>query len=59
MTTKAFDAVKFMRDTRDELSKKYLKNPETQQRDLTRIRKKYGKFKHTVGNKRPKDAPFL
>jgi len=39
---KEFDAVKMMRDIRDKLSEKYLKDPEAQKRDLDRINKKYG-----------------
>jgi hypothetical protein len=42
MKSKRFDAVKFMRITRDELSRKYLKDPSAQERDLARIRKEYG-----------------
>jgi len=34
-----------MRQTSDELSKKYLKNPEVQERELTRIRIQYSKLK--------------
>jgi len=48
MKTKTFDAVKFMRETRDELSIKYLKNPESQEKDLARIRKKISKLKHII-----------
>ena len=52
MKVKAFDAVKFMRNTRDEMSEKYLKHPRTQERDLARIRKKYLKIKRTAVNRR-------
>lgn len=54
MKAKTFDAVEFMRNTRDELSKRYLKNPEAQERDLARIRKKYGKFKRSAATRRLK-----
>ena len=56
MNGKSFDAVKFMRDTRDELSMKYIKHPDSQERDLARIRKKFGKFKRTATNRRLKGA---
>lgn len=52
MKVKAFDALKFIRDTRDEMSEKYPKHPGTQERDLARIRKKYSKIKHTIVNRR-------
>ena len=52
MKNKTFDAVKFMRDTRDELSKKYLKDPNAQEKDLARIRKKFDKHKHAVNKRR-------
>jgi len=38
---KKFDAVKMMRDIRDELVGRYLKNPELETKDLYEIRKKY------------------
>jgi hypothetical protein len=38
---KKYDAVKMMREIRDELSNKYNRNPEQQQKDLQAIRKKY------------------
>lgn len=57
MKTKAFNAVKYMRDTRDKLSRKYLKNPEAQDEDLVRIRKKYSRFKSVAARKRA--APDL
>jgi len=41
MKNKKFDAVKLMRKIRDELSKKYLNNPELEKKDLQEIRKKY------------------
>ena len=46
MKRKTFNAVKFMRDTRDELSAKYLNDPAAQEKDLAQIRKKYIKLKH-------------
>ncbi len=39
---KPFDAVAMMREIRDKLSKKYLDNPESEKKDLEKIRKKYG-----------------
>ena len=39
---KKFDAVKMMREIRDKLSKQYLDNPDLEERDLQKIRKKYG-----------------
>lgn len=39
---KKFDAVKMMRDIRDKLVEKYLRNPELETRELEEIRKKYG-----------------
>lgn len=39
---KKFDAVKMMREIRDKLSEKYSNNPELEERDLQKIRKKYG-----------------
>ena len=51
MKNKKFDAVKFMRDTRDELSRCYIKEPEQQYKDLVHIRKKYAKFKHITASK--------
>lgn len=53
---KPFDSVKFMRSTRDELSAKYLKNPDAQVEDLARIRKKYSEFKRIASNRRLKEA---
>jgi hypothetical protein len=41
MQDKPFDAVRFMRQVRDELSKKYLSNPQAQEKDLKRVRDKY------------------
>jgi len=38
---KKFDAVKMMRDIRDKMVEKYLKNPELQTEELEEIRKKY------------------
>ena len=48
MKAKIFDAVKFMRETRDNLSKKYLKNPQAQEKDLEKIRKKFRRLKRSV-----------
>ena len=46
---KSFDAVAMMRGIRDKLSKKYLDNPDAEERDLEQIRKKYGiKLKQKV-----------
>ncbi|MBU2445941.1 MAG: hypothetical protein KJ666_10295 [Bacteroidetes bacterium] len=56
MKAKSFDAVKFMRETRNELSKKYQHSPEAQEKDLSRIRKKYCNLKRTTTNKRLKVA---
>jgi len=39
---KDFDAVKMMRDIRDELSEQYNKDPETYMKELEKINKKYG-----------------
>ena len=36
-----FDAVKMMREIRDKLSARYIKNPEAQEKDLQEIREKY------------------
>lgn len=41
MKTKKFDAVKMMRDIRDKLTIRYLKNPEFEISDLHKIRRKY------------------
>ncbi len=38
---KKFDAVKMMRDIRDKMVKRYLKNPELETEELEEIRKKY------------------
>ncbi len=38
---KRFDAVKMMRDIRNELVDRYLKNPELETKDLNEIRKRY------------------
>jgi hypothetical protein len=46
--TKSFDAVKLMREIRDSLSIKYINNPAAEDRDLIRIRKKYGISSQTV-----------
>jgi hypothetical protein len=42
MKDKKFDAVKMMRKIRDDLSRRYNKDPETEKRDLQNVRKKYG-----------------
>jgi len=39
---KKFDAAKMMRAIRDMLSKKYINHPELEDRDLAKIRRKYG-----------------
>jgi len=39
---KKFDAVKMMRGIRNKLSQRYLENPELEEKDLEKIRKKYG-----------------
>ena len=46
MKNKKFDAVKFMRKVRNELSQKYLNHPEMEKKDLEIIRKKYGLKNH-------------
>lgn len=51
MKRKTFNAVKFMRDVRDELSAKYLNDPATQEKDLAQIRKKYIKLKHITAKR--------
>jgi len=38
---KKFDAVKMMRDIRDKMVEKYLKNPELETEELEEIKKKY------------------
>ena len=50
MKNKKFGAVKMMRDIRDKLSEKYLKDPEAQKRDLEEIDRKYG-FKDKEKNR--------
>jgi len=52
MKDKKFDAVKFMRDIRDELSRNYNKEPEQQNKDLALIRKKYAKLNRITASKR-------
>ena len=42
MKTKKFDAVRMMREIRDELSGRYLEDPSAEGRDLQEIRKRYG-----------------
>ena len=51
MKHKTFEAVKFMREIRDELSRKYLKDPQTQDKDLIQIRKKYHKLRSNNSKK--------
>jgi hypothetical protein len=41
MNNKKIDAVKMMREIRDKLSKKYKDDPQAEEKDLERIRKKY------------------
>lgn len=41
MKDKKFDAVKMMREIRGQLTERYLKNPEHEQADLEKIRRKY------------------
>jgi len=38
---KKFDSVKMMRDIRDKLGERYLKNPELEKKDLDKVRKQY------------------
>lgn len=45
---KKFDAVKLMREIRDSLSRKYIKDPDAEERDLTKIRTKYRIGTHKV-----------
>ena len=47
MKTKTFDAVSFMRETRDALSKKYIAHPEAQAKELAQVMKKYRVLKRT------------
>ena len=42
MKDKEFDAVRMMREIRDELSRSYIEDPSAVRRDLQEIRKKYG-----------------
>lgn len=42
MKDKKLDAAKMMREIRDNLSKRYMNNPETEKGDLQNIRKEYG-----------------
>jgi hypothetical protein len=41
MKNKEFDAVEIMREIRNKLSKKYSQDPEAENRDLKRVRRKY------------------
>jgi len=45
-----------MRERRDELSRKYSKNPETQKEELSQIRRKYNAFKHIAAKASIKDV---
>ncbi len=36
-----FDAVKLMREIRDKLSSEYIRHPDKEEKDLSKIRKKY------------------
>ena len=49
MKNKKFDSVKMMRDIRDDLSKKYNKNPKAEQNDLKLIRNKFKLTKKVIG----------
>ncbi|MFO7890317.1 MAG: hypothetical protein R6V04_08250 [bacterium] len=40
--SKKFDSVKLMREIRNKLSNDYIKHPEKEEKDLIRIRQKYG-----------------
>ena len=42
MKDKKFDAVRMMREIRDKLSERYIKDLEVEERDLQSIREKYG-----------------
>ncbi len=42
MKDKEFDAVRMMREIRDELSRRYNEDPSAERRGLQEIRKKYG-----------------
>jgi hypothetical protein len=62
---KKFDCVKMMRDIRDPMAERYLKNPELELKELAEIRKKYGiigakkKIQPTSRGKRSgDDQPF-
>lgn len=52
MKNKKFDAVKMMREIRDKMSRKYIRNFQSEERDLEIIRKKYG-----LKNKREEVKP--
>jgi len=55
---KDFDAVRMMRTIRDDLSQRYLKDPEAEERDLQRIREQYGiapPLAKTTADKCPSD----
>ena len=55
MKTKSFDAVKFMRERRDELSKKYNKSPNAQNDELSDIKRKYRKLRGIISDERTKN----
>ena len=62
---KKFDCVKMMRDIRDQMAERYLKNPDLELKELAEIRMKYGiigakkKIKPTSRGKRNgEDQPF-
>ena len=42
MKDKEFDAVRMMREIRDELSRRYNEDPSAERRELQEIQKKYG-----------------
>ena len=42
MKDKNFDAVRMMREIRNELSRRYIEDPSAEERDLQEIRKRYG-----------------
>ena len=52
---KEFDAVKLMRESREQLSIKYWQHPELLKQDLDEIRKKYSSFV-SENDKSPEEA---
>ena len=50
--TKKFDTVKMMREIRTALAEKYIRNPETQKKDLEVIRKKYNFYTNEKSGKK-------